>query len=219
MATTDLFRKIVFRTRASSDQEHLHIIIDNNTNIPDRTSAIIADGEDPRPQLVISARRLRDAGADFLIMPCNTAHYFYSDVAAAIDIPVLNMLDETARYLKKQGVKTVGLLATDGTIRSGVYEETLKKQGIKVLYPNDKGQREVMRVIYDGVKAGNHKLDVSEFVAVCGELLAKGAQTLVLGCTELPLAFSLFNINLPNVDPTMVLAETSIRFAGAEIAK
>lgn len=219
MATTDLFRKIVSRTRASSDQEHLHIIIDNNTNIPDRTSAIIADGEDPRPQLIISARRLRDAGADFLIMPCNTAHYFYSDVAAAIDIPVLNMLDETAWYLKKRGIKTVGLLATDGTIRSEVYEKTLKKQGIKVLYPNDKGQREVMRVIYDGVKAGNYKLDVRGFVAACDELLTKGAQTLVLGCTELPLAFSTFNINLPNVDPTMVLAETAIRFAGAEIAK
>lgn len=218
LATADLFGKIISRTQAGRDQEHLHILIDNNTNIPDRTAAILAGGEDPIRELVISARRLESAGADFLIMPCNTAHYFLPHIQSEVNIPVLSMLEETAIRLKAEGVEKVGMLATDGTIRSGVYRLAFEEQGIEILFPDEVGQKEVMRIIYEGVKAGNFNYDSSAFKLVCRELLDRGAQQLVLGCTELPLAFSFFDIDFPSTDPTMVLAEVAVRFAGADLA-
>lgn len=216
LATADLFSKIILCTHASKDQEHLHIMIDNNTDIPDRTGAILAGGEDPVAQMALSAHRLQSAGAEFLIMPCNTAHYFYDRLKAQVSIPVLNMLEETGLYLRGKGITRAGLLATDGTIRSGIYENALEKYGITLLLPQAKGQQQVMHMIYDGIKAGNQDLDPTAFIAVCKELLEKGAQTLILGCTELPLAFSIYHIDLPHTDPTQILAEASVRFAGGE---
>lgn len=215
LATADLFSKIIHMTDAACDQEHLHVIVDNNTAIPDRTRAILHNGTDPLPQLIASADRLFRSGADFLIMPCNTAHYFHRALNEAAKIPVLNMLGETAAFLKKRGISRVGLLATDGTIQSGVYERALKSYGIENIIPDAEGQKEVMHVIYDGIKAGNRSLDINAFKAVCQKLLTDGAQTLVLGCTELPLAFSMYEISLPNIDPTSVLAAAAIRRAGA----
>ncbi len=216
LATADLFTKIVTMTKASCDQEHLHVLIDNNTNIPDRTRAIIGGGEDPLPQLKASAARLKAAGADFLIMPCNTAHYFHEALSREIDIPVLNMLEETARFVRARGVKRVGLLATDGTIQSGVYERALTRHGIEIICPDAQGQKEVMRIIYDGIKAGNRDLSPAGFIQAAEKLLSQGAQTLILGCTELPPAFSIYDIRLPHTDPTMVLALSAISFAGGE---
>lgn len=215
LATADLFTKIVKMTDAAGDQEHLHVIIDNNTAIPDRTRAILYGGENPLDQLIASADRLYKADADFLIMPCNTAHYFYPALSQAAKIPILNMLEETAAFLNARDISKTGLLATDGTIQSGVYARALKKYGIEMLIPDPDGQMEVMRIIYDGVKAGNQDLDVSAFKAVCQKLLDDGAQTLILGCTELPLAFSMYHILLPNTDPTSVLAAAAIHCAGA----
>lgn len=215
LATADLFTKIVTMTKADCDQEHLHVLIDNNTAIPDRTKAILSGGEDPLPQLKISAKRLKKAGADFLIMPCNTAHYFYEALNAESEIPVLNMLEETARFVQSRGISRVGLLATDGTIQSGVYKKALTKYGIEVLCPEAEGQSEVMHIIYDGIKAGNTTLSPEGFIAAGKKLLERGAQTLILGCTELPPAFSVYSIDLPHTDPTLVLAVAAIRFAGA----
>jgi len=215
LATADLFTKIVSLTEAPCDQEHLHILIDNNTAIPDRTKAILSGGEDPLPQLKASALRLQAAGADFLIMPCNTAHYFHEALSRETELPVLNMLEETARFIRSRGVRRVGLLATDGTIRSGVYERALTRYGIEVLCPDEDGQKAVMSIIYEGIKAGNTALSPEAFIRAGEDLLSRGAQTLILGCTELPPAFSLYNIDLPHTDPTLVLAAAAVNYAGA----
>ena len=216
LATADLFSKIIAHTKADSDQTHLHILIDNNTDIPDRTKAILAGGENPLPALIASAERLRLAGAEFLIMPCNTAHYYYEPLRDAAGIPVLNMLEETAVTLKEREIGKIGLLATDGTIRSGVYHRILGRFGIEIRTPDEEGQREVMRVIYDVIKAGHADAEISGFRATCESLLNDGAETLVLGCTELPPAFSRFSLPYNNIDPTLVLAAAAIRYAGAE---
>ena len=113
LATSDLFRKIVEITDAASDQEHVRVCIDNNTEIPDRTAAILKGGEDPVPEMVKSAVRLQGMGADVLIMPCNTAHYFYDRLTPFVDTPFLNMIEETAKEIKRRGIKKAGLLATD----------------------------------------------------------------------------------------------------------
>lgn len=216
LATVDLFSKIVRLTKAGRDQDHLHVIIDNNTAIPDRTRAILADGEDPLPQLAASADRLYHAGADFLVMPCNTAHYYHAALSERAKLPILNMLEETARFLAKRGVRRAGLLATDGTVRSGVYAAAMEKSGIALLTPDSGGQRAVMDLIYQGVKAGNRAFDSAPFSAACGHLLEAGAETLVLGCTELPLAFASYGLSFPHADPTCLLAAAAVRFAGGE---
>ena len=126
MATVDLYRKIVDYTAASKDSEHIHVYIDSNTDIPDRTEAILHGGKDPVPEMVGSAIRLECMGADFLLIPCNTAHYFYDKICPMVHIPILNMLEETALEVKRQSIACVGLLATDGTIESGVYDQVLR---------------------------------------------------------------------------------------------
>ncbi len=160
LATCDLFRKIIDITDASCDQEHIRICIDNNTEIPDRTAAIVAGGTDPVEQMSCSAKGLQVMGADVLIMPGNTAHYFLKRVAETVETPLLNMLEETEAYARQKGIQKVGLLATDGTIRSGVYAAAFEKEGISICILSSENQKAVMRVIYDGVKAGNYSLEM-----------------------------------------------------------
>lgn len=216
LATADLFRKIVLHTRASCDQEHLRVYIDCNTNIPDRTAALLSGGADPTPELVSSARGLERQGAEVLIMPCNTAHGFYDAVQAAVEVPVLHMVRLTARALTGRGVRTAGLLATDGTVRTGIYQRTFAGTGVELLTPGEEDQQAVMDMIYQGVKAGRRDYDPSKARRAMEALLARGAQTLILGCTELPLAVEQYGLDFPVTDPTLELALEAIRAAGGE---
>ena len=216
LATADLFEKIVGHTKVACDQEHLHVVIDSNTNIPDRTAALLHGGADPLPELVKSAGRLEKMGADVLIMPCNTAHNYYDGIAAAVSVPVLHMVRLTAQALVERGVKKAGLLATDGTVRTGIYQKSFAGSGVELLTPDEAGQRAVMEMIYQGVKAGDMAFDAQPARQAMERLLATGAEVLILGCTELPLAVKLYGIALPAVDPTLELALEAIRFAGGE---
>lgn len=216
LATADLFEKIVGHTKAACDQEHLHVVIDSNTNIPDRTAALLHGGADPLPELAKSAGRLEKMGADVLIMPCNTAHNYYDGIAAAVSVPVLHMVRLTAQALVERGVKKAGLLATDGTVRTGIYQKSFAGSGVELLTPDEAGQRAVMEMIYQGVKAGDMAFDAQPARRAMERLLAAGAEVLILGCTELPLAVKLYGIDLPAVDPTLELALEAIRFAGGE---
>ena len=139
-ATCDLMEEIIALTAAERDQDHIHVVADVNTSIPDRTAAILHGGEDPVPELCRSARRLRDAGAEILLMPCNTAHYFYDSVASAAGIPVLHMPRLTAAVLREAGVKKAAVLATDGTVQSGVYADALAREGVAYLRRREKPQ-------------------------------------------------------------------------------
>ena len=214
LATVDLFRKLIENTPAQKDSEHLRICIDNNTNIPDRTAAILNGGCDPVPEMVRSAILLEAMGADVLVMPCNTAHYFYDRIVPMTHVPFINMLEETAREVVNQKISVVGLLATDGTIQTGVYDRVLNSYGIRVLHPSEKKQQHVMDLIYNGVKASNYNINLTGFYETLDELEQNGAETLILGCTELPVAFSAFSINRKHIDPTLVLAKCAIKMAG-----
>lgn len=211
LATVDLFRKIVEQTNASCDQEHIHILIDNNTNIADRTTALIGGGASPLPELQKSAEFLEQGGAQCLVMPCNTAHGFYEDVQKSVSIPVLNMISLTCNELLQQGITCAGLLATSGTIQTGVYEKYF--HDIELIYPSDEEQPFVMDMIYGGVKAGKRNYDSSVVQRIADHLLDRGAQCIILGCTELPLAMELYHLKFPSIDPTLVLAKGAIAFA------
>lgn len=216
LATCDLFQKIIKFTEASSDQEHIHICIDDNTNIPDRTEAILGRGESPVSEMVKSGIRLEAMGADVLLMPCNTAHYFYDQLAAFLDVPLLSMPEETAEEIQRNGIKKVGLLATDGTIRAGVYTRALERRGIEVIFPSGEGQRNVMKVIYEGIKAGKKEIESRGVRNAVRELRKAGAETIILGCTELPIFFHLYPVEGVYIDPTAALARAAIRFVGGQ---
>jgi aspartate racemase len=171
--------------------------------------------------MAASAKRLEQAGADFIIIACNTAHYFIPEVEKQISIPIISMLKETARALKEKGVKCTAVLATDGTVKSGLYAEALAAEGIKDIYPSDDQQKVMMSVIYDYIKKGitdPAKLPHDEILAIVEDLKNRGADALIMACTELPLAFDLTGIvDNTCVDPTSVLAAAAIREAGAEL--
>lgn len=218
LATYDLAEKIVFNTAADCDQDNVPVIIDCNTRIADRTEAILHGGADPCPEMKKSAKRLEEAGADVLIMGCNTAHYFYDSVCGDISIPLLHMPRETAKELAGMGIKKAGVLATDGTCQSGVYDDALRKEGIEPVYPSEESQKIMMSLIYDYVKAGNLDFSELDIESVVSEMKDKGAEILILGCTELPIAFGIIGEEkLPVIDPTDVLARAAVRFAGAPL--
>lgn len=217
LATVELFRKLVVLTRAQSDREHIHILIDNFPQVPDRTASILAGGESPVPYILLSADRLVQGGAELLLLPCNTSHYYFDSIEAQLSVPILNMLRLTAAHLQKEGVKRVGLLATDGTIKTGVFEKALTEAGISTLLPDETGQKTVMDTIYLQIKAGE-PADSAALTRVMDELRARGCERIVLGCTELPLVFA---DALPpdTVDPAHLLALEAIRRAGYEVKR
>ena len=217
LATADLFEKITLLTKAETDRDHIRVYIDSNTNIPDRTAAILNGGADPVPEMADALKHLEQCGADCVIMPCNTAHNFYDAVASSVSIPVLHMIAITRDALKSRGVKCAGLLATDGTVQTGIYQRTFEGSGVELLTPdNTEDQSAVMDIIYNGVKAGDLTHDATAFRAACEHLLARGAEVLILGCTELPPAFDIYHLDYPNVDPTLELALAAVRAAGCQ---
>ena len=220
LATYDLANKIVTNTRASRDQEHIHVCIDCNTNIPDRTAAILGGGEDPLPEMIRSALRLEEMGAQILLMPCNTAHYFYEELCSYLDVPMLHMPGETALCLKKKQISCAGVLATDGTIQSGVYEKVLGEQGIRTVYPSEEEQRQVMRIIYERVKAGRPDITGIPVSTILNHLRTQGAQAVILGCTELPIALKGIVLEgCPLADPVEILARAAISYAGGALVR
>ena len=212
MATADLFRKLVSLTDADSDREHIHVLIDNDPSIPDRTDAILYGGESPVPLICAAAHRLEAAGADVLIMPCNTGHYFHEEIASSCAVPLLSMPEETAAAVKEAGFDCVGLLATDGSVKTDFIDRAFAKYGIRLLRPDAEGQAEVMRLIYDEVKSGLTPTPERLFPTL-DAMSAEGAQGFVLGCTELPLAFEGVG-GYRFIDPTAILAVAAIKAAG-----
>ncbi len=214
-ATLDLFGKVIRHTDASCDAEHIRVYIDCHTGIPDRTRAILEGGESPVPYIAESAEKLAAMGADFLLLPCNTSHYYYDDIAARSPVPVVNMIRTAAEELRRCGVRRVGVLATDGTLRSGVYQKELNACGIEAICPEGAEQAAVMSLIYDGIKANAPTFDIAPVERVLAHLRDAGAERLVLGCTELPVAVARYGIHAPDaLDATDVLARAAVAMAG-----
>ena len=222
-ATVDLMSRIISMTDAASDQEHIPMIVDSDTRIPDRTEAILGKGESPVPEMLASAKRLEAAGADFIVIACHAAHHFVPEIRDEISIPILDMSEETAKLLKIKGVNRAAVLATDGTVQSGLYGAALERFGIQTVYPDEEQQKMVMSLVYDYIKKG--VTDISDLphdgiTNMIGELSSRGAEVLLLASTELPIAFSIMGLRSDAfVDPTIVLAKSAIRMAGASVRK
>jgi aspartate racemase len=214
-ATIDLFYKIIKSTPAEKDQDHLRIIIDNNPKIPDRTAAILGREESPLPALQETAQNLEKAGADFIIIPCNTAHSFLSSIQESVKIPILNMIEETAKETQKRisQIKKVGLLASIGIYKTEIYHRYFNKFNIEVMSPEEKDKEEIMKVIY-AVKAGNLSEEIKKnILKIAQKLIDKEAEVIIAGCTEIPLILKEGDVSVPIIDPTQVLAKAAVRKA------
>jgi aspartate racemase len=215
-ATVDLYREIIRLTPARRDQDHIPVLIYSNPEVPDRTQAILEGGEDPLPHLIHTATVLERAGAGLLIAPCNTAHYYFPRLQEQVGIPILNMIQEACRtFLRgRPNAKTVGLLATTGTVRSRIYADIFGAAGVRVITPPDEEQARIHAGIFDYVKVGNtgpepHAL----FEAAGARLIEAGAESVILGCTEIPLAFDEGAVGYPTLNPTRILAQAAVTWA------
>ncbi|MBU3181661.1 aspartate/glutamate racemase family protein [Clostridium psychrophilum] len=218
LATVDLLHKIVTLTDANSDNDHIHILIDNYASIPDRTSYILGHGEDPRKYLIESALKLEVMGADVIIMACNTAHYFYDEIGKYIHVPFINMIEEVAKKIRKINpqIRKVGLLATEGTCITEVYDKVLNKYDIEVIKPNHTNQNIISDLIYS-IKKGHKEYNLDDINSVLSFFSVQNINTVILGCTELPVAFQTLNIKGNYIDPTKILAQSVIEFVGKKV--
>lgn len=215
-ATADFFHKIIRNTGATKDQDHLRVLIDSNPKIPDRTPAMLGAGESPLPMIIETAKNLEKAGADFIVIPCVSAHYFIQELRERISIPVISIIDEVAREITRShpGMGRVGLLATTGTIKARLFQDRLHEVGIEVSVPSSQDQEEsVMSAIY-GVKAGFISPEnKGKILKASKALIEKGAQGIIGGCTEVPLVVNEGDMEVPFFDSLDILARAAIRRA------
>ena len=217
-STADLLAKIVRSTPVTREQDHLRVIVDSNPKVPNRTDALLSGETAPGIRaLTETASNLERAGAELIGMPCNTAHAFLAEVRKSVGVPVLDMIDEAAgraRQVFGAGA-VIGLLATDGTHRAGIYHEALGRHGLVLVAPV---AWEVQRGVMDalgGVKLSGVSEESGRALAVAiGDLSEQGATALVAGCTEVSLVLEKHPPDLPWLDPLQVLAEALVREAG-----
>ncbi len=219
LATMFIGEMIVRRTKATKDQEHVHTIIDNDTNIPDRTAFILdKTKENPVPVLIEDAKKLASVGANLIAIPCNTAHTFYDELAQGSPIPVLHMIRETAKRANDLGAKRVGILATTGTLTSRMYQDALEEFGITPVIPDDQMKEKVMAIIYDYVKAGKD-VTQEDWLPIEEAMLAMDCDRIVLGCTELSIVNRDLKLSDKYIDSLIVLAECAILACGYELVE
>lgn len=225
-ATVDFMQKIVRNTPAERDQDHVRLIVDHNPQIPDRTANLVGNGTDPTLALYSACKRLEANGASAVAMPCNTAHAYVERIQASLSIPIVNMLSETVRHISTHwpGHTKVGLLATSGTVASGVYHEAARGSLLELIIPDAEHQALVMETIYgsQGVKAGftDGQCKLSLLKAL-EHLVNRDVRVIILGCTELPLvlpehaAFEVAGKTAVLLDPTAILARRCVSLATA----
>lgn len=187
MSTVCFYEMLTARTRADADCDHIDMVISSRATTPDRTAYILGHSDrNPLPVMIDDARRLVAYGATLLAVPCNTAHFFYDALRAAVQVPILNIIEETVGTLSRMGVKRVGILATEGTVSSGAYHKVCATHGITALPPSPEEQKKLNALIYSTIKSGIRPR-VEDLERIAAPLRRAGCERLILGCTELSL--------------------------------
>jgi aspartate racemase len=213
-ASASFFMRIVKATQVKKDQDHYRVIIDSNPKIPDRTEAILGIGDSPVNAMVETAQNLERAGVNVGCITCMTAHYFIDDLQRNVSYPILNAFIETRKYIfdNYPEVNNIGILATSGTVKTGLFEKYLDE--VKIIYPEPETQTgKVMEAIYghDGIKSGNLEGRPLQLLKeAANELIEKGAELLILGCTEIELVLKQCHVSKPLVDPMEVMANVLV---------
>lgn len=214
-ATAQFYLKLIAKTPVKVDQDHFRVIIDSNPQIPDRTAAILGVGESPVAMIVETGKTLEQAGVTIGCIPCITSHYFYDDVQSQLNFPIIHAIKALNTYIHDNypDVKTIGVLSTTGTMNTRLYD--LNIEDLEILYPDQRVQEEkVMRAIYgpEGIKCGNHgALPLSLLRSAANQLVAKGAELIIAGCTEIPLVLHQEHLDVPLIDPMDVVIEALLK--------
>jgi len=221
-ATLDCFGKIIKNTAAKTDREHIRVVIDSNPGIPDRIAAILGDGQSPVPALVAGCRGLEKAGADFIIIPCVTVHFFLSEIQAESSLPILSIIDEVAETVRREipETRTIGLMGTIATVESGLFQKRLAEENIHTLLPDSAVQAKIIDAIKDikDTRPSRTKSEITnDLIEAARSLIDKkpeGARAIIAGCTEIPLALGQKHLPVPYFDSLTILARAAIRRAG-----
>jgi aspartate racemase len=207
--------------RVKTEQEYVDMLLYSKPSIPDRTAFITGkSGADPFPPMLEAAQALETAGADVIAVPCVSAHFFYEKLSAAVDTPVINIVQATVDFIRRRGIKKAGVLATDGTLRTGLFSKAMNAMGISPVEPSPEMQAALMGLIYDGVKSGDSSRrneNEKALSMLTGHLREKGAETVVLGCTELSWVARHMRRDETRTDALAVLAGESLIRCGAEM--
>ena len=216
-ATAHFMERVISMTDAKSDQENVDMIVYNFPSIPDRTGYILGSNlRSPLPGLLSVGRALERQKVSCIAIPCVTAHYFHKELQAEIPVPILNGVAETVRLLKSHGIRKVGIMATDGTIRSRLLARELDIAGLLPVVPSERRQADVMHLIYNNVKAGKAP-EMDRFRRVQRELSDCGAEMIILGCTELSLIKRDEDIGGGFLDIMDVLAREAVLCCGKKL--
>ena len=206
------YEMIINHTAAKKDNEHIDTYISSAASTPDRTEYLLDNSkESPLPRLICEAKKLQSIGCDVLSLPCNTAHYFFDEIQKSVGIDMINMIDETLKLLSLRGIHKIGVLATDGTVKTELYQKRAKEYGIECFLPDKEHQRLVMELIYDYVKGGI-KVKAEQVKPLYEHLIANGAQKAVLACTELSILKKECNLDSFYLDALEVLAYKTIEY-------
>lgn len=217
MASAYFCELVVNMTQAHCDQDHLECVIFSCPQIPDRTSFILGKSDkNPLPSIVEVGRKLKMLETDVIAIPCITAHYFHKEIEEEIGLPVINAIEETSKLLHDGGVRRVGILATDGTIQTGIFQKQIEKYGMEAVIPDKEIQAQVMSLIYDDIKAKNIP-DMDKFQIIKNYMWEQGAEVTILGCTELSLVKKAYDIGDGFIDAMEVLAKISVESCGKEV--
>ncbi len=218
-ATLLLYELIIRHTKARSDQEHIPTLIYSNTQIPDRTEAILYQGEDPLPYLVKSAKILKEGEADLIGMPCNTAHYYIEKIKKEVEVDIVNMVDLAYDKIRKcHPEKKIMIFATEGTIETGIYDFSKRKGSIQVIPPGPEDQKVLREMIYGQVKAGKRPIELETYQELLYRVEEEGVEVVILGCTELSYLHSMFKFpnNIEFINTLDILARELVKRANDE---
>jgi aspartate racemase len=216
-ATVDFMARIIANTRANSDQEHLRMLIDHNPGVPNRHDAIAGRTPSVAPQLVDMAVGLERAGADFLVMVCNTAHAYTADIRAAVRIPFVSIVDVTVEALAPTGAGKVGVMAAAGCLQAGLYQQALARSGYEPLIWREDELDRFMAAVYQ-IKAGQRGQALQRTMLELGQrLVSRGAEALIAGCTEIPLILEAGQAPVPMLASTDTLVSRTIALAKGEL--
>lgn len=214
MATAHFMALVTHMTDAQADQQHLNMIIYSAPSIPDRTAHILDHSQpSPLPDMLRIGQTLAQQGAEYIAIPCITAHFFLDALEQGIPVPLINGVRETVCHLKENGIRKVGIMATSGTLRAGIFRRELENQGLEALIPGEEAQSHVMHLIFNNIKAGL-PAEMDRFTAAADALRDAGAEAIILGCTELSLIKRDFAIGPGFIDAMEVLARQSVLQCG-----
>ena len=214
-ATVDFMAKVIALTEAGRDQDHVHMIVDNDPTIPNRQRAISSGSDDVSARLATMAKRLEDAGAEFLVLVCNTAHVFLGEMRSTTGIPFVSIIDESVSEIERicPQSKIIGVMATTGCVETGIYQDAIAASGRTAVIPDVANQLKCMELI-SAIKAGDESDAVGQAMEEVAHALKElGAEVLITGCTEIPLVFDGTDYPLPVVASTDVLARRTVEIA------